>query len=636
MSNIKPREKRKRLNEAIERGDLDKVKELLEFIDLLSTVKNRKTNEETTDPNTGEDYKFELLSKAVKLKHLDVVKLLLEQGFNVNKKGQISPGLSPLLEAAIKMGQADLVECLLEAGAEKFDALSCACNSESLSIIKLLLERGMKVNRRDSAGTTPLQVAVKRKNSKLIDYLLACGAKPDSNERKRSAIHDAAHFSSIKVIQKFLDHGAKVDSRDEHGRTALHHAIKRGSVKTVTFLLDHGANVFCDDDDGRNAFSFAVFHVCTIGIKVLMLLLNPAKYPARIIHHYVVCALQMAAEKGKVKLVRVILKLGIVNPREQFNSQFTLQTAAATGNKEILKMLLDYGYDVNATGIRGITAILLALKGKHDEGVIKFLLDHGADVTAVLNDSETTLHIAADYGNVKVVQLLLNKGVDINATDLSGKTALHRGFYGINAEEIVLLLMDCGANLNIEDNNGKTVAHLILESGEENLSRRFIKKLSQLKGNGVAVSESIVNLLKGDRGVKNYFNQCEKEMRAMKRQKFDKTDVTLLKLMETKSLRKLTAYARNVDIMKLLESCDFQLKYPVYGSTVRDHIANGKMRQEMLDQIGVKRFFNRLVDKNGKKLPNLPLVCTSEILSYLSNNDLSSLNILIDYSYDYY
>lgn len=59
-----------------------------------------------------------------------------------------------------------------------------------------------------------------------------------------------------------------------------------------------------------------------------------------------------------------------------------------------------------------------------DPEQVKTLLDGGADVTATNNDGTTALMAASGGDHVEVVQLLLDRNVDVDAIDCLGETAL--------------------------------------------------------------------------------------------------------------------------------------------------------------------------------------------------------------------
>lgn len=149
------------------------------------------------------------------------------------------------------------------------------------------------------------------------------------------------------------------------------------------------------------------------------------------------------------------------------------QLAASYGNTDMLKMLLDYGTDVNELpGHRfGRTALQAACErpiGPVKTALINFLLDRGANVNAEagLRCGVTALQAAAITGDIKTVELLISKGADVNAMASFGE-----GRYAIEGAaehgrlDTVKMLLNAGAKGNVHRGTGFTDA---IELAEEN------------------------------------------------------------------------------------------------------------------------------------------------------------------------
>ena len=76
------------------------------------------------------------------------------------------------------------------------------------------------------------------------------------------------------------------------------------------------------------------------------------------------------------------------------------------------------------------------------------LIDQHVDVTSH-NNGETSLHIAVQYNDIKIVKSLILKGADVNAVDNNGNTPLHLAII-YERVEIVELLLSNGADVNIK------------------------------------------------------------------------------------------------------------------------------------------------------------------------------------------
>ncbi|ELU13439.1 hypothetical protein CAPTEDRAFT_98474, partial [Capitella teleta] len=95
--------------------------------------------------------------------------------------------------------------------------------------------------------------------------------------------------------------------------------------------------------------------------------------------------------------------------------------------------------------------------------MIDLLIDYGADVNCAAQDGDTYLHTVCYLNNVRVVKLLLNKGVEIDARDILGRTPLYIAIcYSTNEttlKMIVEVLVTNGANVDTSDYDGNTPLH---------------------------------------------------------------------------------------------------------------------------------------------------------------------------------
>ena len=128
-----------------------------------------------------------------------------------------------------------------------------------------------------------------------------------------------------------------------------------------------------------------------------------------------------------------------------------LWCAAGAGHFNIVKLLIDYGADVNHPTITNSTPLRAAcFDGRLD--IVKFLVEHNADYTIANKYKNTCLMISCYKGHTDVVRYLLEKGADPDSQAHCGATALH-----FSAEcghfEIVKCLIESGATVSRNSNN---------------------------------------------------------------------------------------------------------------------------------------------------------------------------------------
>lgn len=133
--------------------------------------------------------------------------------------------------------------------------------------------------------------------------------------------------------------------------------------------------------------------------------------------------LVQSAYGGNLEEVEVLVAKGAdVNVRDQ-KKRTPLIFAASNGHTSIVEFLFSKGADINARDSGGQTALLYASKRSFNE-TAAFLLENGAEVNVQSKKRGITpLMLAAGWGNLELVRMLLDHGADANLTDIFGKTA---------------------------------------------------------------------------------------------------------------------------------------------------------------------------------------------------------------------
>ena len=170
------------------------------------------------------------------------------------------------------------------------------------------------------------------------------------------------------------------------------------------------------------------------------------KYPQ---HMNAICGYYMtpavAALAGRhFQLAKVLHRNGSsVAPRGYFDNT-PLHAAAHNGDLEMVRVLLDYGVDIDAQNDGHCTPLDFASRNGHrnDSRVVQFLIEHGADINARASRSGfAPLHRASKNGRIEVVSLLIEHGANVEVQDKYGRTPLDVAS-GDQREEIMELLLE--------------------------------------------------------------------------------------------------------------------------------------------------------------------------------------------------
>ncbi|WP_432632205.1 ankyrin repeat domain-containing protein [Brachyspira sp.] len=149
------------------------------------------------------------------------------------------------------------------------DYLHDAIEVNNLNIVKLLVSKGIDVNQiaKEENGTyyyegrSPLSLAVFKENADIVKFLLLHDANVNMDEEPilYTAVnwYDNYKKSSINIIKLLLDAGADIDIRYS-GNTPLITAIKKGYADVVKLLIEYGADVNYADKKGKKPLYYAI------------------------------------------------------------------------------------------------------------------------------------------------------------------------------------------------------------------------------------------------------------------------------------------------------------------------------------------------------------------------------------------
>ncbi|KAM3603568.1 uncharacterized protein V6R79_025024 [Siganus canaliculatus] len=197
--------------------------------------------------------------------------------------------------------------------------------------------------------------------------------------------------------------------------------------------------------------------------------------------------LHLAAYKGHIEVVRILLKAGCDLDIQDDGEQTALHRAAVVGNGDVIsaliqegctldrqdkdgntalhevswhgfsqsvKLLVKAGANVHAKNKAGNTALHLACQNGHAQSS-KVLLLGGSRPDSKNHAGETCLHVAARYNHVAMIRILLGAFCSVSDKNLAGDTPLHVAA-ALNHKKTVRLLLEAGADSRICNNAGQT------------------------------------------------------------------------------------------------------------------------------------------------------------------------------------
>ncbi len=188
-----------------------------------------------------------------------------------------------------------------------------------------------------------------------------------------------------------------------------------------------------------------------------------------------VTPLMSAAAAGRADIVQLLLEYGADPSMKDMLGLTPLLHAAKTGNLDTILVLLKVPRaDINARDINNTDAVMFAA-GRQDLQSLRALIVAGGNINAKNDFGFTPLILGVNAGDVNFVRdLIITPGIDIQAKDNTGRSALMHAVQKGNAK-IVKMLTDVGADVNTRDWLGYTPALVAAKEGNNALLKNLLK-----------------------------------------------------------------------------------------------------------------------------------------------------------------
>ncbi|XP_015596636.1 ankyrin repeat domain-containing protein 16 [Cephus cinctus] len=275
------------------------------------------------------------------------------------------------------------------------------CQKGNLEIVKALVAKhniqDWTIYQHAVSGDTALHLAVQAGHMNVVRYLceelsLSQSGVNVTNKDMKRPIHGAAQFSRVHILEYLIQKGAIVDALKRADWTPLMLACTKDSQEAydcVVTLLRASADPTLRNKDGWNS-------------------------------------LHLACRSGNIQMIELLVTY---SPNsidiKTNNGRNSLHIAAFHGHGKAIDFLGPKCKDLNARDSTGCTP-LLSSACSGDCVAMKHLLNLGAEYLVHDNRKQNALHIAAQAGNIPMVEYILErKLLDIDSKDVYDKTPLN-------------------------------------------------------------------------------------------------------------------------------------------------------------------------------------------------------------------
>ena len=367
-----------------------------------------------------------------------------------------------------------------------------------LSMTRMILESAGTtgiVNSPENAGRTPLHLAADRGHSEVAAHLLRDGADQSASDALgQLPLHAACtrgHFDTVQVLlsaesfdaaavllRKAEPSGKRVPKagfskgstlvKGQTSQTAFSMAARAGHVGILKLLIDVAKerNLFVKMMEFSLATDYLLYDVVSSRSTDVMNVMLNSGIDVNAMTRYGYPPLYLATIHGLDEVVGTLLDRGADHTWTDYAGQTFLQRACRQGQTKIVLTGVSFLRKTESLSDHYLGRLLheAIIGGCPD--TTEALLLYGADVGARDSNLRTPLHAAARSQSLTGVKILLRHKADVEAADISGRTAV---FEAIESDcelqsnmplQVVEAILDAGCSVNQTDNSGFTPLHL--------------------------------------------------------------------------------------------------------------------------------------------------------------------------------
>ena len=412
------------------------------------------------------------------------------------------PAGSTLLHTAASNGNTQACRIILDNSTENllesFDhrnwtPLSVALHSGRLEVSRLLLEYGASTS---ANFTRELTIRDILEGYECIGFVqsLVEGEIGIGRFTPTLAYHSAAFDGNTLVLDKCISlYSVDVNHTDCLGRTALHDAVFNGHFECIDVLMRHGASVTIYDSVNFSP----LHHACQQGKEAIVEKILEEYDSTEIGHildtpgHCGRTPLHLALEYHRYSIASLLLQ------------QFPLQNLNVADNCGVTPHDLLYQAYLQPDMPLGMEFFLAVAHLLHQDfkdallhqaifddraDRVRKMIDSGANIEGFdASQSHNSLLLASRLGRVGIVQILLEEGASVCATDLTLQTPLHLAARYGHQETVQFLLNDTSTPLHAADRNSYTAFEYALQNQHRPVVD-IILKFYQLTSNPTPLS----------------------------------------------------------------------------------------------------------------------------------------------------
>lgn len=386
--------------------------------------------------------------------------------------------------------------------------LHWAAYKGNTDLIKWLLKHGADVHLTDSKGNTPLVFGASAglKDPHIYELFFQNGVNPMQKYKNDANILLYAignDDENLALTKYFLSKGISINSKDQLGHGAIEYAAKGQNPSLLKALIQMGLKpsndmlLFAAKGSKKGREALPVFEYLINDLKIDPKYTDKEGYNA--LHHL------LSGRTTNDEMTAYFLALKVNPEQPNLDGETPLMKAAQRNKKELILQMIELGItNINTVDKKGMSALSYAFIGATPE-VAELLIKQGAETGIVDKKGNNLVYYTIESYNsrnkesipqiIKKLDLLKNKGIDINTSQKNGNTLAH---LVVSKQDVQLLkaLQSYIRNINTENTEGLTPLHLAAMTSKDLKIIELLLKLGADKNIKTPLGETAYDLAK--------------------------------------------------------------------------------------------------------------------------------------------
>ncbi|GAA3632311.1 ankyrin repeat domain-containing protein [Flavivirga jejuensis] len=358
----------------------------------------------------------------------------------------------------------------------------------NLDIYDLCIENGIDIttDKNEDGANALLLLIPHLKNFEIVDYFTKKGLGIDSQDKDGNGVFNyTAKAGNKAMLEKIIEKGTPYNKLNNNGGNAMLLATRgsRSGYNSLAFFkylesLRVTPNI--TNKDGVTPLHNLAYGNKDLGTFNYFL---SKGVDANQVDKKGNTALINASGRNSLEIITK-LALNTKNVSHVNNNGQSALTKAISNSPKIVSFLIKKGADVHVVDTKGNNLVYYLIKSFSEENQeafnqkIKALSRNGLNIKTVQKDGSTLFHLAVNTNNLELLKYVNTLGVDVNAKNNDGLTALHLEAMKAKHSKTLKYLLAIGANKDIKTDFDESVYDLAKENEllrKNNIDINFLK-----------------------------------------------------------------------------------------------------------------------------------------------------------------